>query len=102
MDFLKLIVTLSFTVCIIFTITILIFSIIGIEVSDTLIECFFKVFGTELGATAAIKISDKILKRWQIVEKIKMLKKEGLPIEKKDLELDDSEDAYEGDGTYYG
>ena len=56
----ELIVCFSITVCLIFTVIVMIMSAYGIETNDTLIEWVFKFFGLELLALSGIKISKHI------------------------------------------
>lgn len=107
MKFLTVSVIASLILCVLFTITVLILNCMGIEVSDTLIQYFFTVFGIEFSATAAIKISKHIVDRQKVKDKIDLLKENNLEIEKSDLSTD--ENSYDdtvyydtGDDTYYG
>lgn len=56
----EIIVIVSFTLVLIFSIVVLLFNRNSLEVSDTLIEWFYKFFGLELLALSGIKISKHV------------------------------------------
>lgn len=60
MKYMKKIVLLSITLCVVYLPIYCICAKLGIELSDTLTEKWFTVFGVELGATALIKVFETI------------------------------------------
>lgn len=92
MHFLTISVTASFAVCLAFAVVVVVCNCRGIEISDTLIQWFFTMFGVEFAATAAIKISKHTIRKQEIKEKIENIKREGLTVDKKDL---DQKSGYE-------
>ena len=108
MKFLTLSVILSFAACFIFAAVCLVLNCLGYEVSDTLIEWFFKVFGVEFAAAAAIKISNHVIKKDEIKERIRNIKENNLEVEKKDLVVNNQNQGYFYSGNddygdeYYG
>lgn len=56
----EIIVVVSFVLVLIFSVVVLIFNHEALEVSDTLIEWFYKFFGLELLALSGIKISKHV------------------------------------------
>ena len=87
----------SFLICIAYTITALIFTVKGYEISETLTQYFFLTFGIEFAATASIKIAKTIIKSKETDERIDKLKQNNLPVEKTDLK-DGTETDYDYDG----
>lgn len=103
MQFLTLSVILCFVSCIAFAVVVLVFNANGIDVSDSLIEWFFKVFGVEFAAAAAIRISKYTIEKAKTKDKIKLIKENDLPLDKEDLTVSDDEDYDFEDGTvFYG
>lgn len=103
MKFLTISVIASFAACLIFTAVCFAFVVRGYAVPDTLIECFFRVFGVEFAATAAIKITKQIIKRAEREDKIETLKENDIPITREDVAVSDSDDDdYYDSGTVYG
>lgn len=98
MKFLKRTVLLSLLACLLFTAVVILLSIFGVELPDTLIQYFFVVFGTELAATSFIKIADTVLKRAQVKSKIEDMKKDGITPEREDYDTDSKIDYYEDYG----
>ena len=92
----------SFLICIFFTITHVILTVKGYEISDTLTQYFFLTFGIEFAATASIKIAKTVIKSKETQEKIDRLKENGLPVEKADLKDSDNDYDYDGGNTFYG
>ena len=102
MNFLKISVISSFIACLIFTVVCLVMNWLGHDVSDTLIQWFFTVFGVEFAATAAIKITKHTIKKKEIEDRLDKIKENNLEVEKSDLnQSDDNDYTYEGD-EYYG
>lgn len=92
----------SFLICIAYTITALIFTVKGYEISETLTQYFFLTFGIEFAATASIKIAKTIIKSKETDERIDKLKQNNLTVEKSDLK-DETETDYDYDGgNIYG
>jgi hypothetical protein len=102
MKFLTLSVILSFAACLVFAAVCLILNCLGYTVSDTLIEWFFKVFGVEFAAAAAIKISNHIIKKDEIKDRIRNIKENNLEVEKKDLTPSNQNQGYYYTGDDYG
>ena len=92
MNFLKVSVVLSFVSCLAFAVVCIVLNYMGIDISDTLIEWFFKVFGVEFAATASIQIVKYSIKKAQVKDKLSLIKENGLEVEKKDLEVSKSND----------
>ena len=92
----------SFLICIAYTVTALIFTVKGYEISDTLTQYFFLTFGIEFAATASIKIAKTVIKSKETQERIDRLKENNLPVEKADLKDSDNDYDYDGGNTYYG
>lgn len=99
MKFLTLSVIISLILCVLFTGIVIALECVGIEVSDTLIQYFFTVFGIEFAATAAIKISKHTIEKQKVKDKIEQIKENNLTVEKEDLRQDSSDDYIE---EYYG
>ncbi len=99
MKFLTLSVIISLILCVLFTGVVIALECVGIEVSDTLIQYFFTVFGVEFAATAAIKISKHTIEKQKVKDKIEQIKENNLTVEKEDLRQDSSDDYIE---EYYG
>lgn len=55
-----IVVVISFGIVLVFTIVVLLLNEVGVTVSDTLIEYFYKFFGFEMISLATIKISKHI------------------------------------------
>lgn len=100
MKFLTLSVVLSFIACLIFTVVIIVCNCLGVEISDTLIQWFFTVFGVEFAAAAAIKISKHTIEKQTIKERVQMIKDEGLEVEKSDLTDNSDNEMYYDTGEY--
>lgn len=98
MKFLKRTVLLSLLACLLFTAVVILLSIFGVSLPDTLIQYFFVVFGTELAATSFIKIADTVLKRVQVKAKIEDMKKDGITPEREDYRSDSEFDYNEYGG----
>ncbi len=98
MKFLKRTVLLSLLACLLFTAVVILLSIFGVTLPDTLIQYFFVVFGTELAATSFIKIADTVLKRAQVKAKIEDMKKDGITPEREDYRPDSEFDYNEYGG----
>ena len=92
----------SFVICIGYTITALILSVKGYQISDTLTQYFFMTFGIEFACTASIKIAKSIIKSKETDETITRLKENNLPIEKADIKQSDNEFDYDDNGGIYG
>lgn len=99
MKFLTLSVIISLILCVLFTGVVIALECMGIEVSDTLIQYFFTVFGVEFAATAAIKISKHTIEKQKVKDRIEQIKSNNLPLEKEDLKTSDNDDYIE---EYYG
>lgn len=105
MKFLTVSVVASFFACIVFTTICIVLGCIGYQVSDTLIQYFFTVFGVEFAVAGAIQIFKYKLKRQEIQDNIENLKENNLPVEHDDVvgTTDSSYgDTYYDDGTVYG
>lgn len=92
----------SFLICIAYTITALIFTVKGYEISETLTQYFFLTFGIEFAATASIKIAKTVIKSKETDERIEKLKQNNLPVEKADLKNSADNDYDYSDGGVYG
>ncbi len=105
MNFLKASVILSFIACLTFTVVCLVMNRFGYEVSDTLIQWFFTVFGVEFAAAAAIRITKYQIKKQEQKDYLESLKANNFDIEKSDIVSTDSNsydyNDYNGD-DYYG
>ena len=99
MNFLKASIILSFASCLIFAGVCIVLNCLGIEVSDTLIEWFFKVFGVEFAAAAAVRMSKYIIEKQKVKDKVALIKENNLEVEKEDLETSKS-DQYTEYGFY--
>ena len=99
MKFLTLSVIISLILCVLFTGVVIALECMGIEVSDTLIQYFFTVFGVEFAATAAIKISKHTIEKQKVKDRVENIKNNGLKVEKVDLKTDDTIDYSD---EYYG
>lgn len=104
MKFLTLSVIASFLVCLIFGTVCIVLGVLGYEVSDTLIRCFFSVFGLEFGAAAAIKISKHQIKKQEVKFGIENMKENNLEITKDDVKIKNTNefDSYDGYDSYDG
>ena len=108
MKFLTISVIASFVVCLIFAGICLVLGVFGHEVSDTLIRCFFSVFGLEFGAAAAIKISKHQIKKQEVKFGIDNIKANNLELTKDDVkikntnELEDYDEYGSYDGSAFG
>lgn len=92
----------SFLICIAYTVTALVMTVKGYELSDTLTQYFFLTFGIEFAATASIKIAKTIIKSKETDERIDKLKQNNLPVEKADLKDSTDNDYDYTDGGVYG
>ncbi len=92
MKFLKKIVILSLTSCLVFTVAVIALNCFGIFVSDVQIEQFYSVFGKELLATAFIKIADAVISRFKNKDEIADMKKAGVKPEREDFKTDPTTD----------
>lgn len=99
MKFLTLSVIISLILCVLFTGVVIALECMGVEVSDTLIQYFFTVFGVEFAATAAIKISKHTIEKQKVKDRLEQIKENNLPLEKEDLKTSDNDDYIE---EYYG
>lgn len=99
MKFLTLSVIVSLILCVLFTGVVIVLECMGVEVSDTLIQYFFTVFGVEFAATAAIKISKHTIEKQKVKDRVEQIKENNLPLEKEDLKTSDNDDYIE---EYYG
>lgn len=99
MKFLTLSVIISLILCVLFTGVVIALECMGVEVSDTLIQYFFTVFGVEFAATAAIKISKHTIEKQKVKDRVEQIKENNLPLEKEDLKTSDNDDYIE---EYYG
>ena len=98
-NFLKNTVIVSLSFCVVYGVIAVIFpAITGSELSPTLTERWFTVFGVELLATMVIQITKLIVDRSKLEHKIKILKENGIEITREDLD-DDSNPYY--DNPYY-
>ena len=102
MKFLTASVVASFVVCLIFAAVCVILGVLGFEVSDTLIRCFFSVFGLEFGAAAAIKISKHQIKKQEIKFGMDNIKENGLELTKDDVKIKNTNELedYDSYGSY--
>lgn len=98
--FLKLTVFTALSVCLVFTVVVLVVSCRGISVPDVLIQYFFITFGVELAATAAIKIAENALKKKEVDDRITSLKENNITPERADFKAEESYDYYDGGNTY--
>ena len=92
----------SFLICIAYTVTALIFTVKGYEISETLTQYFFLTFGIEFAATASIKIAKTVIKSRETDERIERIKENNLDVEKTDITQSDNEYDYDSGGEYYG
>lgn len=100
MNFVGAMVIISLALCVVFAAVVLIFNFIGIEVSDTLIDMFYRTFGVEIGAAALLQIVKYRTSRAKRDDEVKAIKKEGFEVEKEDLKItEENDDFYEG--RYY-
>lgn len=95
MKFLSLCVAISLILCVLFTITVLLFSANDLLVPDVLIQYFFTVFGIELGASALIKIAKYVINRKEISDKLKNIKANDLEVDKQDLKTSNDDYDYQ-------
>ncbi len=104
MKFLTVAVIASFIVCLIFAAVCIVLGVFGYEVSDTLIRCFFSVFGVEFGAAAAIKISKHQIKKQEVKLGLENMKENDLEITKEDVKINSSGqlEDYNGYDSYDG
>lgn len=104
MGFLTLSVCSCFVVLIVYAIVVLVFNFNGIEVSDTLTQYLFTVFGVEFAAAAAIQITKYRIKKNTRDDNVEQLKKNNIPPEKGDVTVTDPGEYDESDygGFTYG
>ncbi|MBO7462051.1 MAG: hypothetical protein J6T96_05600 [Bacteroidales bacterium] len=100
MKFLTAAVVVSFVACLIFTAVCIILNCVGYEVSDTLIQWFFTVFGVEFAASAAIKISKHTIKKQEIKEKVENILSNNLELDKNDLNNNSSSNGFDDYDVY--
>lgn len=96
MKFLSSVVIVSLVLCVIYGITAVFFqAVTGEELSPTLTDKWFTVFGIELLATAIIQITKTIVTNLKMRNKIEYMKQNGL--NPKHSDFNSSEDS----GYYY-
>lgn len=84
--FLSLMVILSLLLCVLYGIVAIIFQYeTGGELSPTLTENWYKVFGIEIAGTTIIYIVKRVSKYLEIKDKIKLKKENGIEITKEDF-----------------
>lgn len=103
MDFLKIIVVLSIVLCIAGGIVSVFFqAITGVELSPTLIDKWYTVFGLELGASALIQVTKIMTDEIKRRNKIKHMKENDIKLERSDFN-NEQNDYYGGytNSEYY-
>ena len=103
MKFLSLVVIVSIVLCVIGGIVAVVFqSITGVELSPTLIDKWYTVFGTELGACAVIQVAKIVSEEVKRRNKIKHMKENGIEPVRSDFktEQDGYYDGYIGSESY--
>lgn len=105
MGFLSFMVILSLVSCLIFTVTTIVLSCMGITIPDTLIQYFFITFGVEIGSTATIRIAKYFVNKTEVSDKVKLKKENDMPLESQDFnppsDIDNTFGNYNG-GEYFG
>lgn len=107
-NFLSAMVIASLLLCIIYGVVAIVFQWFrGEEISPTLTEHWFQVFGIEIAGTTLIYIVKRVTSIWRVQDRITMKKEEGFELKESDFDLpsNDSvvfdEDFYdESDNTY--
>jgi hypothetical protein len=94
MKFLTISVILSFLACIAFTVVCLVMTRNGYEVSDSLIQWFFTVFGVEFATAGAIQIVKYRVKKQEVQDYIEELKQNGFELTKTDFKTKNNDDYY--------
>lgn len=95
LNFLSIMVIISLALCVLFGIIGVIFqAATGQELSPTLVENWFKVFGTEIAATGIIYIVKRITSIWRVEDKIKLKKDNGFELKESDFGMS-NEDVYD-------
>lgn len=74
--------------------------ITGEELSSTLIQYWFTVFGVELGATALITAVKTATKTYEKKIELSLMNKYNIKPDKQDLKLSKNQEEYWGDGAY--
>lgn len=96
LNFLSMMVIVSLALCVIFGIIGVAFQgITGQELSPTLVENWFKVFGTEIAATGVIYIVKRVTSIWRIEDKIKLKKDNGFELKESDFGVGNNEYVYD-------
>lgn len=94
--FLSIMVIASLLLCIVYGAVAIVFQWIkGEEVSPTLTERWFQVFGIEIAGSTLIYIVKRITSIWRIEDKIELKKKNGFELKESDF------DTGESFGSYY-
>ena len=101
--FLSMMVVASLLLCVLYGVIAIIFQwITGSELSPTLTEKWFQIFGIEIGGTTLIYIVKRIVSIWRIEDKIELKKKEGFELKESDFDTGSEYPSYfvSDDPTY--
>jgi hypothetical protein len=80
----------SLLLCIAFGAVAIIFQwITGTEISPTLTEKWFQVFGVEIAGSTLIYIVKRITSIWRVQDRIELKKKEGFELKESDFDLNE-------------
>ena len=100
--FLSIMVIFSLLLCIIYGVVAVVFQwITGTEISPTLTERWFQVFGIEIAGTTLIYIVKRVTSIWRIQDRIKLKKEEGFKLKESDFDLHDTSDYFVHDDPIY-
>lgn len=95
MKFLEKVVISSLVLCVVYAVVAIVFqALTGSELSSTLTERWYTVFGIELLSTAVITTAKTIANKTNIINKIELMKQNGIMPEREDF-------SDSVDGAYY-
>lgn len=100
--FLSIMVIASLLLCIAFGAVAILFQwITGTEISPTLTEKWFQVFGIEIAGSTLIYIVKRVTSIWRVQDRIELKKKEGFELKESDFDLNESQDYFVHDDPIY-
>ena len=100
--FLSIMVLFSLLLCVVYGVIAILFQReTGEELSPTLTEKWYEVFGVEIAGTTLIYIVKRITSIWRVQDRIEMKKKEGFELKESDFDLNDSPDYFVHDDPIY-
>lgn len=101
-NFLSVMVIASLLLCILYGAAAYLFQwITGTELSPTLTEKWYEVFGIEIAGTTLIYIVKRVTSIWRVQDRIKLKEEKGFKLKESDFDLHESTDYFVHDDPIY-